>query len=486
MARLADWIQSGTSGAVVGMGGSGKSNLLGFLCHRPDALAAHLPAGADPVAVVLVDLNDLPSPSLATFYRVLLRAFHEARPQFDGSVQAYVATLFDENKGAVDPFVAQTALRELLFRLQAEGLRVVLVMDRFDKFCATATPALTDTLRALRDGFKGTLVYIMGMRQEVAYLADREVLGELHEVLDTHTCWVGAMDDGDARAVIEQETRRASPPPSDDDVWRVLALTGGYPALLKAASHWWLARGAATPPATWRAALLAEPSVRYRLAEIWDGLTQAEQLALSEVRRLDARTAALAARTAVEPAQALRLVDKAWRDLDAHHRPVLHRLADKRLCEPEGEDGRRGTDSGAAGDVPTVTWRVRGDLLAAYLDQPETEQQGRGRIWRDAKTGELYQGQTPLEGLANLEHRLLSFLLDHPRTRHAKTTIVEHVWPDEVVAEGVMDDALYQVVKELRRKIEPESASPRYLVTWRGRPEGGYQFFAEGRPGGGG
>ena len=46
-----------------------------------------------------------------------------------------------------------------------------------------------------------------------------------------------------------------------------------------------------------------------------------------------------------------------------------------------------------------------------------------------------------------------------------------------------MDDALYQVVKELRRKIEPDPAAPRYLVTWRGKPEGGYQLFPEGRPG---
>jgi hypothetical protein len=35
----------------------------------------------------------------------------------------------------------------------------------------------------------------------------------------------------------------------------------------------------------------------------------------------------------------------------------------------------------------------------------------------------------------------------------------------------------------LRRKIEPDPANPRYLTTWRDWPEGGYQFFPEGKSG---
>ena len=62
-------------------------------------------------------------------------------------------------------------------------------------------------------------------------------------------------------------------------------------------------------------------------------------------------------------------------------------------------------------------------------------------------------------------------------------------WTDNVrllqtlIEGGVMDDALYQVIRGIRRKIEPEPGKPRFLVTWRGRPEGGYQLFPEGRPG---
>lgn len=483
---VARWMLDGTSGAVIGMGGAGKSNFLRFLCTQPEALRAHWPVDAGLPVIVMVDLNDLPAGDLATFYRVLLRAFYEARGRLDPQLELEVTALFRDARATTDAFVAQTALRELLFALVDGDGRVVMVLDRFDRFCETATPELTDTLRGLRDACKGRLSYLMGMRQEVAYVDDPGVLGELYEILDTHVCWIGPMASDDARQVIAEETSRAVVMPSDDEVSRLLELTGGYPALMKAACHWWLDRGTAAAgrigAATsgtdegqalggaadaWRADLLADPGIGFRLAEILDGLTQAELLAISEVQRLTARAERLRAQGAVDPAQVERLVGKARHDVAEQHAPALARLAGRGLIVP---------------DEGTGAWRVVGVLLSAHV--AGTAMQGRGKLWRDAATGEVHQGPAPLVGLANLERRLLEFLLEHPRVRHTKTAVIEAVWPDEAVGEGVMDDALYQVVKELRRKIEPQPSAPCYLLTWRGRPEGGYQLFPEGRPGG--
>jgi hypothetical protein len=49
--------------------------------------------------------------------------------------------------------------------------------------------------------------------------------------------------------------------------------------------------------------------------------------------------------------------------------------------------------------------------------------------------------------------------------------------------DGVTTEALYQVVRGLRRKIEPDVGRPRYITGWRGTPEGGYRCFPEGRAG---
>jgi hypothetical protein len=441
---LAGWILAGQSGSAIGLAGAGKSNLLGFLCHRPEALRSYLPSHANPVALIPVDLNNLPSNTLATLYRVILRSFHEVRDRFDPALQQTITDIYQENRAARDPFLPQSGLRELLMQFQRQHTRVVLVMDRFDKFGQMATPQMLDTLRGLRDSFKDTVCYIVGMRQQMVYLFDPTALGEMYEILDTHICWVGPMDETDARRLITEETHLFPTPPTEADIAHLLALTGGYPALLKAACHWWQSVSDRPPAPEWAAALLAEPSIQSRMEEIWAGLTQEEKQALSEMQKHRARAD-------------IRRVDKQTRH-------VLSGLADKGLC--------RRTDGG---------WHAFGDLFAAHV--ADAEGQSGGRIWLDETTDELYQGQTLLGDLSPLERAVLHFLVRNPRVRHAKTDLIISTWPDELRRQGVTDDSLYQVIRELRKKIEPNPAQPCYIITWRGRPEGGYQLFPEGRPG---
>jgi hypothetical protein len=448
MQILADWVWAGQSGSVIGLAGAGKSNLLGFLCHRPEVFQSYFSPQADPVALIPVDLNNLPSDTLATFYRVILRSFYEVCDRFDQPLQQAATDLYLENRTTRDPFLAQSALRELLSQFQVHQTRVVLVMDRFDKFGQTATPYMLDTLRGLRDSFKDIVCYIVGMRQEMVYLFDPDALGEMHEILDTHVCWVGPLGETDARRLVAEETLTTLTPLDEAETAHLLALTGGYPALLKAACHWWLSTAPENRPPTsaWADALLAERSVQSRMKEIWTGLTQEERRTLAEVQKRSARAGD-------------------WeRDAERHYRHTLAGLADKGLC--------RQTDAG---------WRIFSRLFAAYVADAAGE--SHGKIWLDETTDELYHGQTLLEGLSPLERAVLHFLVRHPRARHAKTDLIVGAWPDELRRQGVTDDSLYQVIRELRKKIEPDPAQPCYIVTWRGLPEGGYQFFPEGRPG---
>lgn len=305
--------------------------------------------------------------------------------------------------------------------------------------------------------------YVVGLRQEVAYLPDPASLGELTELLDNQVCWVGPMAEADARQLIAQEIHTGSPP-DEAVVARLLALTGGHPALLKAACRWWLARPG-EPPAGWAELLLADRRIRYRLDEIWADLTPEEHLTLAEVQRLQAQAAGQAAPKGDGSGPARRqqrVLDRAFAGLERQHGQTLVRLAMKGLCRRQG-----------------AGWCIFSELLAAYV--AEAEGRGSGAIWLEEGTEELYQGQTLLAGLTPLERSVLRFLLAHPRQRHAKTDLIASTWPDELRRQGVTDDSLYQVIMELRKKIEPNPARPRYLLTWRGRPEGGYQFFPEGR-----
>ena len=450
--RLTGWIQAGHSGSVVGSAGIGKSNLLGFLGNRPEVIQAYLPANSVTPVVISVDLNNLPANDTSTLYRVILRAFYESRKQFDDPLPQIVTTLYIENRAASDPFLPHSALRELFLDLQSRQIRVVLILDRFDWFCENTSPEMTGTLRGLRDSFKESICYIAGMRQEVRYLADPAALGELYELLDTHVCWVQPMALEDARQLIADEMIPVSAVLEPADVERLLTLTDRYPSLLKAACSWWL-KNRQAGDGDWIGSMIASPSMGYRLEKIKRSLTLAEQQVLQEINR--------------------------WQEASDESDDSGLGPAGGSLDDRQEEAARLLITRGLL--IETASGRrIGAPLFAAFVGQDRDRSPG--AIWYDAATGLLYQGKDLLDGLTPLEHSLLTYLAHHPRTRHTHTDLIEAVWPEDTIREGVSTEALYQVVRGLRRKIEPSPSRPRYIVNWRGTPEGGYQCFAEGRP----
>jgi hypothetical protein len=459
MAVLARCIQMGESGSVIGLAGAGKSNLLGFLCHRPEVLRSYLPQGAPPVIPVLVDMNNMPGDDLATLYRVILRALYEAHAQLaavDHSLDQIAQVLYRRVEDKIDPFLSQSALREALFSFQDRNVRLALVLDPFDAFCRSATLQVLDNVRGLRDSFKATLSYVVGLRQELAILRDPTDMGDLYEILDTHQCYVGAMEPEDARWVVRQVEETTGRSFGEADAKRLIALSGGHPSLLRASSLWLAGLPSRPREADWVACLLAERSVRHRLEELWTGISDQERRALSEVQRLQP--------SAFAPERDQPALDRAFQGLRQQHGDALARLAAAGLCEQVGEG-----------------WRVRGELLAACVDNAMGRSVDEVRL--DEETGELYRGQVPLADLAPLEREALIYLLRHPHVRHTKTDLILNAWPDDPRPLERTDDSVYQVIRGLRCKIEPNPSKPRYIITWRGTgaQEGGYQFFPQGR-----
>lgn len=442
---LASWILTGASGSVIGLNGSGKSDLLGFLCHRPEVLNQYLPARAQPVTLLPMDLNNLPDSTLSALFRVILRTFAEHKVRFGEETQHLIAQLYQENRAAADPFLSQSALRELLIHLQQRRHRVVFALDRFDTFCRMLTPEMGDALRGLRDGFKGTLSYIASMRLGLDYVPEPEVLGDLHRLLDQHLCYVGPMNEQDTRDTIARRVQVVDPPPSAAEIDQIWQLSGGYPSLVMVLCRWWLTHPHRPALAQWLEFLGREAGVRHRLEDIWAGLTQEEQLVLFEVQKSA-------------------LLDKKAQAAVGHrYAAVLENLVAKGLCVPQSSG-----------------WRLFSQLFAEHVAQ--VGGYSRGKIWFDRATQTLYHGQTVLAELAPKERALLQFMVEHPRLQHTYTDVIVAAWNEEERYHGVTNDSLYQVVRGLRQKIEPNPAQPVYMVNWRGKPEGGYIFFPEGRP----
>ncbi len=461
MKILISWITSGESGSVIGLLGSGRSNLLGFLCYRPDAIQLYLSEQAKSIALVSVDLNNLPDNNLSALYRVILRSFYRVRNHFDQKLQELIIELYQKNQRESDAFLSQSALQELLLQFEMQQTQVVLVLNRFERFCQYADKQMVNTLRGLRDDFKDTLCYLVGMAQEVSYFTDISILGDMYDILDSHLCWIGAMEADDALNVIKRATKSVAIPPNESEVRTILSLTGGFPSLLKATCHWWLNTDEKPVLDQWIKDLEPHRSIQHRLNRIWAGLTQEEQFVLSELQKLQTVKSPSTETTLTKDKN--KHFDKKNQKFIEENRLTLNQLVTKGVCYQK-----------------MSRWYVQGDLLAEFV--AKAEGRGRGRIWLDEDSGELYQGQTLLKDLNALERAVLSFLVKNPQTRFPKTELIINTWPDELRREGVTDNSLYQVIFTIRRAIEPNPSDPSYLLSWRGKPEGGYQFFPEGRP----
>ena len=450
MRVLANWIRAGESGSVVGLAGAGKSNLLGFLCHQPQVMAdRYLQDSSLRLALILVDLNNLPGDDLSIFYRVILRSLYEARSQLislEASLPDIVEVLYRKAEDRTDPFVSQSAVREVLLAVREKRAHLTLILDPFDQFCQAVPTQVLDNLRGLRDSFKTTLSYLVGLRHELAYLRDPTDLGELYEILDTHVCWLGPMEREDARWVIGQVETAMDQSFADGWGESLIDLTGGYPALLRAASLWVAQLSPKPDTATWADHLLAEPTIQNRLRDVWQGLTSEEQTALFVLQ---------AALHIASQRERKKSIDQ----IENQHRNGLDRLKAKRLCAE--------TDAG---------WRIFSPLFAEFVAR--VERISGGRIWREAETDRFFRGDGELVDLSERDRRLLRHFLDHPKAIHSIDNLVDAAWYEDD-SRGVRDDAVQQAIRHLRKQIELNPAQPCYLVTRRGA---GYCFFPEGAP----
>ncbi len=314
---------------------------------------------------------------------------------------------------------------------------------------------MLNTVRGLRDSFKDTLCYLVGMRQEVVYLPNPEALGDVYELLDSHVCQVGAMNEADARNLLGRTTHTAPSPPTEAELQAMLALSGHFPVLLKAIGHWWLNSPTKPRPAEWLDVLAGDHSFEYRLARLWHGLTQEEQFILAAVREWQER---LAQATEGSP-----IFEEAFRMLNQEYGHILPHLEAKGVC--------RRIEMG---------WQVKGELLADYVKRVGPS--SRGRIRLDHETEEIYQGLTPMHRLTPEQDKLLHFLLRQPYKRHASPDLIAQIWAEEAGQARISPINLMAVVSDLRNKIEVRPSEPRYLITWRNDSESGYRFYPEGCP----
>ena len=233
-------VRAGESAAVIGLSGSGKSNLLGYLAHRWGK------AGDWP-RLVLVDCNRLADASPASFYRLIRTAL--------GDISA-----------ATDELIA---LEARLGHLLAEASSLGLLLDRFDALTGSADPSIYSNLRALRDAHKYELAYVIATRHPL------DAHNEFAELFFAHTLWLGPLSESDVIWNVQRYARRTGLTWDTDTTRQIAEVSGGYPALLRAVCE---AHAGGCPLSI--PELIQHPAVQRRLDEFWADQPEAATLQL--------------------------------------------------------------------------------------------------------------------------------------------------------------------------------------------------------------
>lgn len=229
-------VEGGNCVSVVGLSGSGKSNLLGFFAFRAETN----------IQRILLDGNRAEADDPSGLYRMALKSLGESE---------FGPHPLDELSRAIDR------------RMDADEPGICLVIDRFDAFKGIPADIITGQLRSLRDTFKYYLTLVIGSRRPLP------AESELAELFFANTLYLGPTAPADSRWSAEAFGRR------NRQSWDAAVLdflidqTRGYPAFLRAGCE---ALAAGCPADA--NALFQHEIVQHRLAEFRLSLPSAELL----------------------------------------------------------------------------------------------------------------------------------------------------------------------------------------------------------------
>lgn len=232
--------RAGECVSIVGLSGSGKSNLMGFLANRIDP----------PPHFLFLDCNRLLDLSVSGFWRFIAR--HMENPDL-----------------ALD---ALDAIDRGLDKWFANHDSWCWVMDRFDRLSQGTQMEVAGQLRAFRDQHKYRLTYVIAGRRPLASES------EMAELFFANTFWLGPLSEVNARWSMVSYAARRNKVLEEHVIQAVMHISGGYPAFLRACCE--AVMDGCQPRID---DLRRHPAVMRRMEEFWSAHPSKEALQVSRL-----------------------------------------------------------------------------------------------------------------------------------------------------------------------------------------------------------
>ncbi len=428
MKQVMSALHAGECCSLVGVSGTGKSNVARFL-QRSDVQQAYW--NDNSTWIISIDSQGLIfNEELKTEYIVtemmINRLIDEAESRKVSSAfltwatESYRRLLADQSF----PLAVRT-LQDICKRLcEQHELQLIFMFDQFDDLWQTLEPRFFLNLRNLRDHFKYSFAYLVMTRNRLERMRqDTQAVESFWELFSVHTYGLVPYDDGDALIMRERLATRAGI--SVSDIPRdIVTISGGHPAILRAI--FWAFHNSSQKSLNIDD-LLKIPSVIQECEKVWHDLSPAEQ----QIAQLTAQQLPL-----IHP------------DADA--------LNDLQL-------------KGIVSDDPMTLFSP---LFATFVLQ-KTQVNTSGIVVDPRQRQVWLDGHILQEPLSPLEFGLLEYLARHAGTVCKRKDVLDVLYPEEP-SHGNTDQRLDAILSRLRKALGESAQNPRYLMTHRG---GGIQLL---------
>jgi hypothetical protein len=249
---------------VVGLPGSGKSNMLRFLAAKPTVRHRYLGERADHLVCLFIDGRN-PATLFCSPFSLVARQEVYSAIGHPGRTFGAAYLLF---------------LTKLVGYCRSQGWSVLVIIDALEKAQGFPLPAhFYHGLRAIRDNTaQKQLAFIFGLRTPLESAVSQELVE-----ISAAPHWLGPLRARDVQDSLHQHAARLEHTFTQEEMQALITWTGGYPGLLKSACEL-LAQGevqARQEAAEVTSRLGQDLLVRTLCQELWDSLPQAEQRVLA-------------------------------------------------------------------------------------------------------------------------------------------------------------------------------------------------------------
>ncbi len=425
LAYLINCIQRGWCCSVVGPSNTGKSHLLKSLTS--ETIRQRCAQDGLAPTMVFIDCLEAGDDELA-FYELLFRRIIEALELSDAepTVLDYLTSLHQDILRSRQDVVARSnfasGIRELGRR---GGPPLVLVLDEFYDVFQHLPPWPFRQLRALYDAPETQIYLVTATSHHLEQLRPGKEVYEFRELFHLRELVLKPLVEDEAHQLIEYLTDQYRDSLSTENAERLIELSGGHPGLLER---------------LYSVATLSQTDLNVPL-----DLPLADLLHERAIHK-----------------ECLRL----WRELEAEHEALVTLIergadqlnsAQRQLLEYKGLMVDKG--------YPAIFSPVFGAFIAAkQAHAPSSQSTG---LRAEAETGRIWIDDEELTlKLSEPQRRLIDYLYRRAGVVCTYDEIAIGVWG---VGEGVSPGAIYELVKRVRQKVEPDWKNPQYIVTVPGK-----------------